>query len=96
MAGWQQVSKEIFARLAVLNPMGASTMQKDPMIDFSRLLGFDTVIGDVKQDVDLQDETLSDKLGAKIGPIEPSIEVDFREETLSARLGAKVGGVEAI
>jgi hypothetical protein len=66
------------------------------MIDFSRLLGFDTVIGDVQQDVDLRDETLSDKLGAKIGPIEPSIEVDFREETLSARLGAKVGGVEAI
>ena len=69
-------------------------MQKSGTIDFARLLGFDTVAGDAGENLDLRNETISDRLGAKIGPIEPTIAVDFRDDTMGAKLGAKVGAVE--
>jgi hypothetical protein len=68
-------------------------MQK---LDFTKLLGFQTLAADNK--FDLQDETVADKLGAKIGPIEPTNPpkgIDFANDSLGAKLGAKVGEVEA-
>jgi hypothetical protein len=59
-------------------------MQKLGTIDFARLLGFDTVAGDAEKNFDLRNETISDRLGAKIGPIEPTIAVDFRDDTMVA------------
>jgi hypothetical protein len=68
-------------------------MQKLGTIDFARLLGFDTVAGDAEKNLDLRNETISDRLGAKIGPIEPTIAVDFRDDTMGAKLGAGVGAI---
>ncbi len=39
-------------------------MQK---IDYAKLLGFATVSEQISEGVDFQDETLADKLGAKVG-----------------------------
>jgi len=65
-------------------------MQKSGTIDFARLLGFDTVAGDAEKSLDLRNETISGRLGAKIGPIEPTIAVDFREDPRDAkRAGAE-------
>jgi hypothetical protein len=45
-------------------------MRKADTIDFAKLLGFDTVVRELAEDVDFQDETLGAKLGAKVGTIE--------------------------
>jgi hypothetical protein len=67
-------------------------------IDFTKLLGFDTVSQELSAGIDLQGETLGDKLGAKVGPLEPgpSRAVDFQNETFAGKLGAKMGpGIES-
>ena len=67
-------------------------------IDFARLLGFDIATNELSEGLDLQEETLSAKLGAKIGPPEitsPRRTIDFQDDTLGARLGAKVGDLES-
>lgn len=46
-------------------------MQKSQMIDFTKLLGFETIAELVAEDFDLRDETLGAKLGAKVGEFEP-------------------------
>lgn len=46
-------------------------MQESRTIDFGRLLGFGTVSDRTSEDIDFRDETISDKLGAKVGPPEP-------------------------
>jgi hypothetical protein len=40
-------------------------MRKTDTIDFTKLLGFETV--DLPETIDFQDETLGAKLGAKVG-----------------------------
>jgi len=42
-------------------------LRKVAAIDFAKLLGFDTVTRELSETLDLQDETLGAKLGAKIG-----------------------------
>jgi hypothetical protein len=37
-------------------------------IDFTKLLGFETVSEQLSEGLDFQDETISAKLGAKVGP----------------------------
>ena len=44
-------------------------MQKPDTIDFAKLLGFDTVVRDLSEDLDFQNETLGAKLGAKVGDV---------------------------
>lgn len=66
-------------------------------IQFSKLLGFETIAQELSKGLDFHNDTLSDKLGAKIGPPEPSSPgkgVDFNDEHLGAKLGAKVGDLE--
>ena len=55
-------------------------------IDFTKLLGFDTVSRELVSGVDLKDETFASKLGAKVGleGMGPTL-----HEILA--LGAKVG-----
>ena len=65
-------------------------------IDFTKLLGFDTVSHELSESgLDLRDDTLGSKLGAKVGQetesTAPSLAVDFRNDTLASKLGAKVG-----
>ena len=71
-------------------------MQK---IDFTKLLGFQTVAA-ANSDLNLQDETVSDKLGARVGGVEPvpspAKGIDFADDSLGAKLGAKVGEPEPI
>jgi len=50
-----------------LNVRGGWIMRKVDAIDFAKLLGFDTVTRELSETLDLQDETLGAKLGAKIG-----------------------------
>ena len=45
-------------------------MQKPDSIDFAKLLGFETLTSELPKELDFQDETLADKLGAKVGPPE--------------------------
>jgi hypothetical protein len=63
-------------------------------IDFTKLLGFETVAG-ANSNLDLQDETVTDKLGARVGTPEEtgslSKGIDFADENIGAKLGAKVG-----
>ncbi len=42
-------------------------MNKPDRIDFSKLLGFDAVSDRIAGSVDFQDETISARLGAKVG-----------------------------
>ena len=42
-------------------------MKRHDDIDFSKLLGFDAVNDQISGSVDFQDETISAKLGAKVG-----------------------------
>ena len=63
-------------------------------IDFTKLLGFNTVADQVSGHLDLQIDTFGDKLGAKIGQpegISPARVMDFQDDTLADKLGAKVG-----
>jgi hypothetical protein len=62
-------------------------------IDFSKLLGFENASEVLPEVVDFRDQTVGDKLGAKIGlpeDISPAKGIDFRDETFGARVGAKV------
>jgi hypothetical protein len=63
-------------------------MQK---IDFTKLLGFETVA--TTANLDLNDETVTDKLGARVGVEQqsPARGIDFADENLGAKLGAKMG-----
>lgn len=42
-------------------------MQKHDRIDFDKLLGFGTVSDRIDQSVDLREETVAARLGAKVG-----------------------------
>ena len=67
-------------------------------IDFTNLLGFSAVAEELSNGVDLRDDTVSDKLGARIGPEghSPAKAIDFQSETIGSRLGAKMGpGIES-
>jgi hypothetical protein len=44
-------------------------MEKHDKVDFGRLLGFETVGEQLEDGVDFRNETISDRLGAKIGPL---------------------------
>ena len=73
---------------------GERNMQK---IDFSKLLGFDTL--STETGTDFTDATVAAKLGAKVGEeiIGTSPKgIDFQDETLGAKLGAKVGSSRPI
>jgi len=61
-------------------------------IDYSKLLGFQTVSDHLTGTIDFKDETL----GTKVGPPEPvtppnAASLDFQNDTLADKLGAKVG-----
>ena len=49
-------------------------MQESKKIDYSKLLGFVSVSDRLSGEIDFQDETMSARLGAKVGdePVEPS------------------------
>ena len=67
--------------------------------DFAKLLGFETVAASVSDNLDLRDDTIGSRLGAKVGGIEPGAPargIDFQDETLGAKLGAKVGEPEPV
>jgi hypothetical protein len=57
--------------------MGALMQSK---IDYAKLLGFDAVGDQLSEGVDFQDETISAKLGAKVG-----VETDEPVEAVSKR-----------
>ena len=40
---------------------------RNPELDFTKLLGFQTIAETLTEDLNLQDETLGAKLGAKVG-----------------------------
>jgi hypothetical protein len=46
-------------------------MKELKTVDFSKLLGFETVSEQLSECVDFQDEALGAKLGAKVGGVEP-------------------------
>jgi hypothetical protein len=64
-------------------------------IDFTKLLGFATVSQELSAGIDLQNDTLGSKLGAKVGDqIEsqgPARVVNFQNDAFASRLGAKMG-----
>ena len=70
-------------------------MDKTNHLDFTKLLGFDTVSCELSKGLDLRDDTLGSKLGAKVGggpeSTSPSLAIDFQEDTMGAKLGAKIG-----
>jgi hypothetical protein len=59
-------------------------MSKTGTLDFARLLGFEAVRAEMERPLDFQDETLGDKLGAKMG-------LDGTEPTAPAELSVEVG-----
>jgi hypothetical protein len=82
-----QPSQTIDARFYAL----AAEKRHMQRIDFTKLLGFETVA--TSADLDLLDATVRDKLGARVGAEangSPSKGIDFTNETLDARLGAKI------
>jgi hypothetical protein len=69
-------------------------MDETNHLDFTKLLGFDIATDELSKGLNLQDETFSAKLGAKVGPPEitsPARGIDFQDPALGSRLGAKVG-----
>jgi hypothetical protein len=64
-------------------------------IDFTKLLGFDTMSNEFSLGFDLQNETLGSKLGAKVGDgVEESApstsNIDFQNDSFAGKLGAKI------
>ena len=58
-------------------------------IDFTKLLGFDTVSHELSESgLDLRDDTLGSKLGAKVGEepesTGPSLAIDLQNDTFGA------------
>ena len=51
-----------------LSGLGGMDMRDIKAIDFARLLGFESISDTIPGQVDFQDATLGDKLGARIGP----------------------------
>ena len=47
-------------------------MAKSKHVELARLLGFETLDDHVAGPIDFQDETIGDKLGAKVGEPEPN------------------------
>ena len=66
-------------------------MSKTKALDFSRLLGFETVSAEMEARVDFPNETLGDKLGAKVGFEPPPGPTLLQDDDFAAKLGAKVG-----
>jgi hypothetical protein len=62
-------------------------MQSKGSVDFGRLLGFAAIGERLAGGVDFQDETFSDKLGAKIGPVEVFKPLEGRKLLGFAALG---------
>ena len=53
-------------------------MRKVDAIDFAKLLGFNTVVRDLSEDLDFQNETLGAKLGAKVGDVVEAVAPEGR------------------
>jgi hypothetical protein len=51
-------------------------MRESKSIDFAKLLGFETVCDHLSGGVDFQDDTISAKLGAKVGEGEQGLPAD--------------------
>ena len=71
-------------------------MPEAKRLDFAKLLGFAAVNAERGERIHFQDEAMSDKLGAKIGPPEPDSPELLRDENFAAKLGAKVGEQEEV
>lgn len=67
-------------------------------IDYSKLLGFASVVQELAEGVTFQNDAVSSRLGAKVGelgrPAAAGATADmlFQSDSISAKLGAKVGG----
>jgi hypothetical protein len=68
-------------------------MRDVKIIDFARLLGFETVSDTIPGHVDFQDATLGAKLGAKVGAIEPNspARIDFGKLLGFAAVSDEIG-----
>ena len=62
-------------------------------IDFTRLLGFQTIAETLTEDLNLQDETLGAKLGAKVGDLE-SVTSDARLKRDINHLATRSDGLQ--
>ena len=64
-------------------------------IDFTKLLGFDTVSHELSVGLDLRDETLGGKLGAKVGAepesTSPARGIDFQDLDLGSQARCEDG-----
>ena len=55
-------------------------MREIKNLDFTKLLGFETVSDQITESVDFQDETLGPKLGAKVGAPEPPSDIRLKRD----------------
>ena len=60
-------------------------MNESKSIDFSKLLGFETVCDRLSGGVDFQDDTIGAKLGAKVGGGEPGVPATLPEDPVKSR-----------
>ena len=67
-------------------------MTKTKTLDFARLLGFAAVNRELEAGLDFQDQTVGDRLGAKVGEVEDQGVALFQDQAVAAKLGAKRGG----
>ena len=67
----ETVGARVGAKVGAVEAETPPQNRADADVDFSRLLGFGTVAGELSEGVDLKNGTFGDKLGAKIG-LEPA------------------------
>ena len=60
--------------------MGGMAMSEIKNLDFTKLLGFETVSDQIAENIDFQDEALGSKLGAKVGEAEPDSDIRLKRD----------------
>ena len=64
---WPTTEATRTSQLTASLPTQGTIMADGKRIDFTKLLGFKTVSEQISEGLDLQDETVAAKLGAKVG-----------------------------
>jgi hypothetical protein len=89
MIGGQAMGK--IRSLDCASLLGRTVNRKIKTLDFAKLLGFETINEQISGSVDFRDETLGDKLGAKVGV--EAVESDARLKRDIDRIATRSDGL---
>jgi hypothetical protein len=68
-------------------------MSEPTKIDYSKLLGFDTVADELKKGIDFKNPTVAGKVGAKVGPPPPASTTKMEQPMLMTEVSGPAAPV---